>query len=143
MPFTLGVGHLAIEAIEAIEARESRTLPVRPALPPPLLPYELADGVGKMADDEDALAAVRGAEVLRAEAGPDHLVTELAESADNDIQAPPKRSRNVLPDDEGGALRRDEREHGEPEPGSNSRETGSSSGEAEVLTGGSSAKKVN
>jgi len=106
---------------------------------PALLWLPLTVGVGH---NEDPFTLVRAARVGRREPGPDHLVTELAEAGDNDIQAPPNRSRNVLPDDEGGPELGDDAEHVEPESGPSSAESSPSSGEAEVLAWGSSADDI-
>lgn len=106
-------------------------------------PYGLADGVGKVTDEEDPLAPMGGAKVGSREAGPDHRVTEAAEASDNTVQAPPKASRNVLPDDESGSKSVDDSELVEPEGRARAGEAGPLSGDGEVLARGPATDDVN
>ena len=72
-----GVGHTLCLAIDSSECL---TLPVLPADPPWLLPYGVADGVGK---DIDSLALVRCADFSRAEYSPRCAVTIFFHVADD------------------------------------------------------------
>lgn len=69
-------------------------------------------------DDDHAFAAMGEPEVGGTQPGCLHLVTGILQSPASDVQAPPKKSRDVLADDACGLQGGDDVEHAEPEPGS-------------------------
>ena len=75
-------------------------------------------GVGQDGDDDHALAAMGEPEVGGTQPGSLHLVTGVLQSPASDVQAPPKESGHVLPDDSDGLEGSDEVEHVEPETSS-------------------------
>jgi hypothetical protein len=103
----------------------------------------LTVGVGHSpSEEEHALASVWGAHIPGADSGPLHRVTEVAEVADNDVQAPPNESRDVLDDDPPRGELADDPGVLAPQAGAGASEAGSSASDGDVLAGESAAEDV-
>jgi hypothetical protein len=98
--------------------------------------------VGQAGDEEQPLPSVGRSDVGRLEAGSFHLVTELVEPGDNDVQAPPNESSDVFDDDRPRPELFDDAEVLEPQSTSGSFEAGSFAGEADVLAREAPAQHV-
>lgn len=93
----VGVGS---SPILASESSEWRTLPTLPAIPPRLLPYRLADGVG---NDEDSPPDMRSANILRRQRNRKDFIAELPQAGADLIDPPLGTACDVLDDNPPGA----------------------------------------
>lgn len=82
-------------------------------------------------------------DVAGGDSGSFHLVTEVDEPADNDVQAPPNESLHVLDEDAARAELGDDAVELVPEAGAGAFEAGTTAGEGDVLARKPAAHHVN